>query len=121
MIKTDPFSLEEFSTNKRNKKFASKDNQIAYNNEVKAQERENLKFINDKLIHNRKVLKSLLSNQDEVLVSQDKLHNLDFAFTAITHYKTDENKTVFAVYEYTYIILKNNVVKIQKNGRDYIY
>lgn len=119
MIRTDPYTKEDFETNKRNKTFVTRENQIAYNNELKAQEREDVKFMNDKLLHNRRVLKTLLNAHSYINVTKEQINKLGFHFRAITHYFNDNAISVFAVYEYTYIILNNNEFNIQKNGREF--
>ena len=116
MVKQDLYTKEQFYTRKRNQKFSSRKNQIAFNNEIKAIESGKIKFIESKLKHNRKILSKILSKKESISVSIEHLKILNFSFTAITHFKNLDSVTYFGVYEYTYRIAKDNTVEIKRNG-----
>ena len=117
MIKIDPYTGEEFFTQKRNQKFASRQNQIDYNNQLKLEERDKKKFIDMKLSSNRRILQKLLCGNSEVIVSLDELRAENFDFGTITHFTKKNNSTIFGIYEFTYSVLPDSTdIEIKNHG-----
>ena len=118
MLKVDPYTKEEFFTKKRNQKFASKANQVAYNNELKAVEKDNLLFVTKKLYNNRNILKKALKEKQSITVTKDYLMAENFCFYCITHYKIIDNINHFGIFEYSYSVTDQEQINIRENGRE---
>ena len=116
MKKTDPYTQEESTTNKRNQKFACRANQIAYNNMLKAKLVDKLKPTNDKLESNRFVLDLLLDTKNEIIVNKAIFDELGFEFGYVTHFENTSSTTIFAVYEFQYIFMHDGLIKVFKDG-----
>lgn len=83
-----------------------------YNNQLKAKNNYNayVRTINSTLLKNRKILESILPQDEEVIrANLDKLQRLGFHFKYKTHtYTTRKGKTYFFCYDYGYLPLDND-------------
>jgi len=118
MIRIDKYTGEEFHTNKRNKFFSCKENQVLYNNMISSDLREEHSFIDIVLKKNERILRELLDDNVEVNVSSNELKLKGFTFNVFTHYKKKDSVFVFGIYEYTYRSIITNSFIIRKDGRD---
>ena len=119
--KIDPFTNKEFETVSSIKRFETKENQIAYNNEKARKAKKERAFVDDKINHNHFVLEDLLGDKDEVIITQEQLKEANFNFGALTHYTIINGTSYLCVYEYSYVRENNNKqFKIRKNGRKFI-
>lgn len=93
-----------------------------YNNQQKAKgSHSNLvRNINNALLKNRKVLESILpENEETAKANKDKLQRLGFQFKYSTHnYTTKTGKTYFYCYDYGYLPLDNDWFLIVKKKEE---
>ena len=110
--KIDPYSSESFKPKRYNQKFASRINQIAYNN-VKARKlRERKKPIDNVLERNRKILLKILHKKDSSIKSYDFLLGSGFDFNFFNR-SFSKNGTIYqCVYNYAITKIDNNKYKI---------
>jgi hypothetical protein len=118
MIRVDKYSGIEFETNKLNKHFSCKENQIKYNNELLKAARLRHRFIDEKLKKNEDILNQLLEDNDKIVVTTTELKKLGFFFKVITHYGEIDGVQYLSIYEYTYRQKNDNELIISKNGTD---
>ena len=119
--KIDPFTNKEFETVSSIKRFESKENQVAYNNQKARKEKQERAFVDDKIKHNHFVLSRLLGDKDEVIITEEHLKNVGFHFRVLTHFANKKGTIIMCVYNYCFIQLEsNNEFKITKDGKDYI-
>lgn len=99
------------------KKFCGDGCRNVYNNWVKKKELEEIKNIDQALKRNRRILKKLLGNTGEVLVSEKKLRSEGFNFDFSTHTITSKikgNHFIFS-YNYGYRDMGNGKFKVVKS------
>lgn len=93
-----------------------------YNNLQKAKGRHSslVRNINNALMKNRKILESVLGDDDETAkANKDKLQRLGFHFKYFTHiYTTKSDKTYFYCYDYGYLPLDNDWFLIVKKKEE---
>jgi hypothetical protein len=93
-----------------------------YNNQQKAKSSHSnyVRNINNALLKNRKILESILPNDEETAkANKDKLLRLGFQFKYFTHlYTTKTGKTYFYCYEYGYLPLENDWYLIVKRKEE---
>ena len=92
----------------------------SYNNQLKSISNNLVRNINHVLGKNRRILESLLPENDETAkANKDKLQRLGFHFKYITHtYTTKTGKTYFYCYEYGYLPLDNDWYLIVKRKEE---
>lgn len=111
----DPLTDELFVPKMINQRFASRKNQIEYNNLVAKQKRLEKSIYDKPLDRNRNVLKKVLASKEEVIKSKDFLLALEYNFTlSMYQVMIDKEKKITAkgIYEYLIIALENNYYKI---------
>lgn len=96
----DPWTNKEFTKHRSNQKFSCKENQIRYNNEKARKKREAMAAINRTLNTNRKVLQSILGENERVKRSRDFLLGAGYHFGVFTHSMKVEGVLWNCVYEY---------------------
>ena len=116
----DPFSGENFVPSRYNQKFATRKNQVAFNN-VKSRDLRQEKAPFDKAIEkNRKVLSIILLNADSVKISRDYLLGAGFNFNIFNgSYQVDGVKyqTVYDFAITRMIDGKFKIIKRERNGK----
>ncbi len=92
------------------KKFCDDSCRSSYNNRLKGSSNNLVRNINNALGKNRRILESLLSEQDEMAkANKDKFVRLGFQFKYITHtYTTRTGKVYYYCYDYGYLPLEND-------------
>ncbi len=116
-IRKDPLTGEEFIPKRRNQKFASRKNQIAYNNEKAYSIRMANEPTQRILNKNRKVLSQKLGDKKDVIVTEEFLRGADFDFGCYSNYVLiDKTTPAFKIFNYYLIPLENNSFKITQNG-----
>ena len=112
----DPLTKKEFTPNRSNQKFETRENQIRYNN-IKAAKVRKEKSEADKPLHrNRIILSNILGPNREVVVSEDFLRGAGFSFGYITHSVKIQNGTlVWCIYKMILQKLENKNYKIYRN------
>lgn len=110
----DPLTGEEFVLKRSNQKFASRENQIKYNN-LKAGEERQAKAKTRKILNsNRKVLQKVLGSNDEVVRSLDYLKGAGLDFQYCTHIIKGHNFNWTCIDDYAYSLISTNTFKIIK-------
>ena len=115
--KIDPFTKQKFYTTSSIKRFDSRQNQLNYNNWLKKEKREKRAFVVNKLENNYKILSMLLKGKSSLTIPKSELEETKFNFNVITHYYHKNNKTILCVYEYSFSVIENNIIKIEKDGK----
>ena len=110
----DILTNENFIPKRHNQKFASRANQIRFNN-IKSREKRMAKaFIDKPMDRNRTILKNILANNKEVVVTKEYMLGAGFDFSLYTHFKViDKIKNITEVYLYELGFTKNGNDKIK--------
>jgi hypothetical protein len=103
---TDPYTGEVFEPKRSNQKFACLANKTAYHNDKAKEERKKIEGPQKALKKNREVLKSLLKDSSEIIVSRDFLLGAGFNFNY--YIGSDKNKTILVVYEFEFSGFNND-------------
>lgn len=94
------------------KKFCDDYCRSNFNNSQKAKDKsaEYIKSINNSLLKNRKILASILPEQEEMIkTTHDKLIQKGFSFKYFTHtYKNKKEQVYFFCYDYAYLPIGEN-------------
>ena len=108
-------SCGEIVRGRSDKKFCNDYCRNAYNNELKKSNSE-VRYINQVLGKNRRILERLLSNNATTIkINKENLHQLGFQFKYITHiYTTLSSKTYYYCYDYGYLPVGNDWFLIVK-------
>lgn len=86
---------EEFRPTRTNQVFCSANCRNTYHNKLAFVLREKTKSLTSKLNQNRKILKKLYEQEEDVLVSKDFLLGAGYCFDLLTHTLQDKNKVKF--------------------------
>ena len=98
-IQTDPYTEEVFFAPRSNQKFANRDNQVAYNNELAKDRRDYLNKI-DAIIHrNWEILLGLLGDHITTIKSTEYLKGCGYDFMFFNHLREIEGHYYFASYD----------------------
>ncbi|WP_299114110.1 hypothetical protein [uncultured Winogradskyella sp.] len=110
----DPLTGEVFIKRRSNQVFANRANQIKYNN-LKAYKKRKAKSGIEKILDkNRKVLKTILGPNEEIVKSHDFLEGAGLHFGCNTHIISREGVKWICVYDYAYSLVEKNIFKIIK-------
>ncbi|RCT54583.1 hypothetical protein [Winogradskyella sp. KYW1333] len=110
----DPLTGEEFVPKRSNQKFASRENQIRYNN-LKAKEIRQAKSKTRKILDtNRRVLQIVLGPHNEITRSYDYLLGAGLNFGFNTHTMKMQGVTWTCIDDYAYTRIDANTFKIIK-------
>ena len=113
---TDPLTKEVFYPKRSDQKFASRKNQIRFNN-VKARKKRALKKKFDKpLDRNRNVLSGILGSNKEAVKSKDWLLALGYNFNIYTHAVMYEGKSIPCIYEFAIAQIERDKYKIFRHA-----
>ncbi|WP_027392966.1 hypothetical protein [Aquimarina latercula] len=104
----------EFTPTRSDQRFATRENQIRYNNLKARQKRKAKSEIDRALDVNRNILKKILGNHKEIIKSRDYLLGAGFHFGITTHKIKREGKLWSCVYEYALINIKDEQFLITK-------
>jgi hypothetical protein len=108
------------SAGRSDKKFCNDYCRQAYNNKRKEQENKEIRHINLALKRNRRILKTLLKEHDEVVTDKETLLRSGFLFEFHTHHvisKKKSNEFLFC-YNYGYHLTEGGKYKIVKRFED---
>jgi hypothetical protein len=92
----------DVSEGRADRKFCTDGHRNEYNNAVKIKELEEIRMINIALKRNRRILKKLLGNGNEVLVTEKKLIAAGFNFDFSTHFIVSKKKSNKFIFSYNY-------------------
>jgi hypothetical protein len=113
-LATDPLTGQEFVPKRSNQKFASRENQIRYNN-LKAKEIRQAKARTRKTLDtNRKVLQIVLGPYNEIIRSYDYLLGAGLNFGFNTHTMKMDGIIWTCIDDYAYALIDANTFKIIK-------
>ncbi len=110
----DLLSQEIFEPRRSNQKFATRRNQIKYNNIIAKKKRDAKAMMDKALDKNRTTLKRILGNETEVIRSKDFLQGAGLFLTCLTHNINRGEEIYHCVYEYAYTQIDANNYKIIK-------
>ena len=116
MVYTDPFTKEQFYPKRLNQKFASRANQIKFNNRKAQKKRIAHHKAQRALNRNWEICKRLLGDKNEVIKSKDWLEALEYNFHYCTHFEDCEGDVYPATHEFILITLPDNKYKIVRNN-----
>lgn len=112
----DPLTNEPFTPERSNQRFATRANQIKYNN-LKAKKKRSAKSEIDVILDKNRSILNILSNPQRTdKISKDYLLGCGFKFSCITHQINKDGLTYNCIYEFGYAILENNEIKIIKHA-----
>jgi len=112
MIQIDPLTNEKFTPRRFNQKFASKRNQISFNN-IKARRKRIDKAPFDLILDkNRTILIRIVGNDKEVVVSKDYLLGAGFNFQFFNRSFESNDIKYQCVYRYAVGLLGNGRYKV---------
>ncbi|MBJ6119635.1 hypothetical protein JAO76_15600 [Pontibacter sp. BT310] len=110
----DLLTGEEFIPLRRNQRFASRANQVRYNNLLAQQKRDAKRPLDRALDTNRTILKRLLGEAKSVMFSRDYLMGAGYNLTAYTQIAENEKASYWCVYEFALTPLQDNKLKISR-------
>ena len=98
-VQIDPHTEEVFVAPRSNQKFANRDNQVAYNNELAKERRDYLNKI-DTIIHrNWEILLGLLGDHITTIKSKEYLKGCGYDFMYFNNLREIEGHYYFASYD----------------------
>jgi hypothetical protein len=100
MYASDPLTKESFYPKRSNQKFASRKNQVKYNNLKARKKRQAKKKFDQPLDKNRSILLGILGDKKEVIKSKDWLLALGYSLNIYTHSMTFNKTTIPCIYEF---------------------
>jgi len=100
MQSTDPLTGKPFNRTKQTQRFATRENQIRYNNRLTTEQRRTLSPYLKILYRNRKILRGILGDKPQRVVTKDFLEGAGYAFRYQTHMLNQDNQQVFGIFEY---------------------
>lgn len=112
--KNDLLTGESFTPSRSDQRFATRENQIRYNNNKARQKRKAKAQIDKALDTNRNILKRLLGDKKDIIKSRDFLLGAGFHFGVTTHKIERNGKLWSCVYEYILLHTKDDQLLISK-------
>lgn len=101
------------------KKFCNDYCRNAYNNQLKSNTSNLVRNINNTLIKNRRILASVLGDEEMSKTTKEKLAQQGFQFKYVTHTYTNKKGNVyFFCYEYGYLALEHDWFLIVKRKEE---
>jgi hypothetical protein len=116
MVYTDPLTQETFYPQRTNQKFASRRNQIKYNNLKARKKRAAKKKFDQPLDKNRTILSGILGSNKEAVKSKDWLLALGYHFNIYTHSMLYEGKSIPCIYEFAIAQIERDKYKIFRHA-----
>ena len=122
MLKTDPYTSEEFFPLRCNQRFAKSKNRIAFHNLNNNEFRKKTEVINKPLIKNLKILDELFlsknkkSNDNSITCHKEFMLGRNYDFTKHTHFDVFEGQKYISCFNYIIIHLDKENVKIIKTS-----
>lgn len=112
----DPFTNKEFTKKRNNQIYENRENQVKFNNKKARKKRMAMAAINKTLNNNRKVLQSVLGNDERVQRSRDFMLGAGYDFRIFTHNIKIGQSLWHCVYEYGITQLENGNYVICKTA-----
>ena len=114
-METDPLTKESFYPKRSNQKFASRKNQVKYNNLKARKKRVAKKKFDQPLDRNRNILIGILGTNTSVIKHKEWLLALGYDFNIYTHSSRYEGKIIPCIYEFGIAQLDGEKFKIMRN------
>jgi hypothetical protein len=111
---TDPLTKQLFEPKRITQRFATPANRIKFYNESAKALRQQEAYVNKPLRTNHRICIELLQNSKEGLFHQQFLLGKGFSFQLITHYTDYQGKRERAIYNFIWIAMDNDQIKIIK-------
>jgi len=114
----DPHTGESFVPKRRNQKYATTQNRVAYNNNLAYMERSSKSFVDKPLKKNHRILLTLLNPNEIKSYSKDFLKGMGYDFSLSTHYENYKGKICISLYQFILVefSLQSNDVKIYRSN-----
>ncbi len=106
--KTDLFTGQKFIPKRKNQKFSTAQNRIAYNNNKAFLDKESRAFIDKPLRQNHKILLNLLKAGETKSFSKEYLKGKGFSNNVFSHYEFYDNKNCISIYDFILIDINAN-------------
>jgi len=106
-MQIDPLTGETFKPMRTNQKFASRANQIRFNNEQAKRRRNAIGRINKPILKNYKILSDLMSDKKEQTFHKQFLIGKGFNFGVHTHTVKIKDKICFAIIDFAFMEVEN--------------
>lgn len=116
--KIDPFTGETFIAKRTNQRFATRENQIAFNNAKAKKERDWQGKIDNQIRKNYQILNELLKTQDSIQRTREYLLGKGYSFSFMNNHRAFKGQSYFGVYDCGIRPLGNNnfeIVKFKQN------
>ena len=114
-METDPLTKESFYPKRSNQKFASRKNQVKYNNLKARKKRVAKKKFDQPLDRNRNILIGILGTNMSMIKHKEWLLALGYDFNIYTHSSRYEGKNIPCIYEFGIAQLDGEKFKIMRN------
>ena len=114
MDRVDPFTKETFVPKRSNQLFASRKNQVDYNNMIAKQKRDFKETYLSKIEHNYRVMKNALVNKSEDEVTVEYLSSQGFHFAFLTHKENLNGREVAMVFDHGFSPCNNGNIYLTK-------
>ncbi|MDA9817151.1 hypothetical protein N9C19_00105 [bacterium] len=96
----DPHSGESFYPKRNNQRFATRANQIAFNNAKAQKEREIHLNIDNQIKKNWNILKSVLGKKKTAIKTKDYLLGRRYSFRFFNNLRTQDDISYYGIYDY---------------------
>ena len=101
------------------KKFCDDQCRSNYNNKANNNDIAEVRSINSILRRNRRILGAAISSESSVKIPKGRLQEQGFNFRYYTHTHTTQKGNIYKLcYDYAYLPLENDFVRVVKWGRD---
>lgn len=116
----DPLTGEYFRPHHGNQRFASRKNQITYNNHKRKKNLKAMGWVDQVLKQNRKILQNILGGRHKVQVSADFLNGAGFDYRFITHRVQHNGVWHYYIYDFQLTNVDGQVYTISKVDSDHL-
>jgi hypothetical protein len=109
----DPFTQREFIPKRKNQKFESKENRIAFNNEKALEFRKRNKDTISPITQNIKIIERIMFEKTQKLIHKKYLEGMGFSFKHFTSIHNIDGKNHFQISNYAIIPKEKNYISIE--------
>lgn len=112
--RTDPYTGEVFYAKRTNQRFASRKNQVAYNNAKAKELRDQMTEIDNQIRKNWQIISEVLKDKPKAVKSKDFLLGCGYNFNFFNNQRVDNGLRYFGVYDFGLRRLENNSFELIK-------
>jgi hypothetical protein len=116
MFKRDLLTGEEFMPSRKNQKFVTEENRIKYYANRNKRNTHIKTVINAHLKNNLKILNQLFKRGNEKAFTRQFLIDKGVQLNIHTHFAIWQEKQQIALYQYIFVPLENQMVKVIRNA-----